>query len=43
MRPEGIEPPSQEPESCVISITLRTRMLITQPSYFTEILEKMQE
>ncbi len=25
MRPEGIEPPSQEPESYVISTTLRTR------------------
>ena len=24
IRPEGIEPPSQEPESYVISITLRT-------------------
>ena len=27
IRPEGIEPPSQEPESYVISITLRTEFL----------------
>ena len=26
-RPEGIEPPSQEPESYVISTTLRTQAL----------------
>lgn len=26
-RPEGIEPPSQEPESYVISTTLRTQTL----------------
>ena len=32
MRPEGIEPPSQEPESYVISITLRT---LIQLLYFT--------
>ena len=28
MRPEGIEPPSQEPESYVISTTLRARVLV---------------
>lgn len=29
MPPEGIEPPSQEPESYVISITLRGRRMTT--------------
>ena len=32
-RPEGIEPPSQEPESYVISITLRTEFLLD--NYFS--------
>ena len=27
IRLEGIEPPSQEPESCVISITLQTALI----------------
>lgn len=29
--PEGIEPPLQEPESCVISFTLRRQYLIILP------------
>ena len=31
IHPEGIEPPSQEPESYVISITLRVETLIIIP------------
>lgn len=36
--PDGIEPPSQGPESCVISITLRERQL----PYHTWIMYKNQ-
>lgn len=46
MSPEGIEPPSQEPESWVISITLRrqhTRTTITlELLYFSEYICKKQ-
>lgn len=40
MRPEGIEPPSQEPESHVISITLRAPL--NNNEYSTENCNKIQ-
>ena len=34
MRPEGVEPPSQEPESCMISTTLRARITLNRLANF---------
>ena len=33
-RPEGVEPPSQEPESCMISTTLRARITLNRLANF---------
>lgn len=44
MRLEGIEPPFQEPESYVRSITLQAQIKLTQrvPYYISELLLKTQ-